>query len=169
MMLSIDRDTAPRIMRPSERFGFQPGEDRKLISWPALRGYFHDIACMSDRVRYQEIGPVTGGQSLALLTISSPSNLSRVDELQAIQRRLVDQRPALSSRERSRLIQRGRAVCLITCSIHPTEVGGTLMTPELVYRLATDQSDEIKQILDEVVVLLLPSLNPHGWELVYDW
>ncbi|MDQ3513800.1 MAG: hypothetical protein M3462_09085, partial [Chloroflexota bacterium] len=60
-------------------------------------------------------------------------------------------------------------ICCITCSIHPTEVGGTLMTPDLLHHLTTDDSALTRAILDQVVILLVPSLNPDGWELVVDW
>lgn len=157
------------IETPHERFGFQPGADRRLIRWDDLRAYFGEVAASSDRVIYTDLGPVTGERPLVLLTISSPGNLERLDELQAVQHRLADQRPAIEPAELEELLGKGRTICLTTCSIHPTEVGGTMMTPELVHCLATDQSPETLAVLDQVVLLLVPSLNPYGWDLVCDW
>ncbi len=164
-------NSSPRgpLETPLERFGFQPGADRRLIRWDELCGYFEDIAAASDRVEYANLGPVTGQRSLVQLTISSPDNLRRLDELQAVQRRLADQRHSLDAATREDLINRGRTIVLTTCSIHPTETGGTMMTPDLVYQLATDNSPQTAAILDEVVLLLVPSLNPFGWDLVCDW
>ena len=86
-----------------------------------------------------------------------------------MQQRLADQRPELSPEERQELEDSGRTICLTTCSIHPTEVGGTMMTPELVYRLATDDSPDMEKLVEDVVLLLVPSLNPFGWDMVCDW
>ena len=61
-----------------------------------------------------------------------------------------------------KLIQSGKTIVVITCSIHSTEVGGTLMGTELAYRLSSENTPEIQKILDETVVLLVPSLNPDG-------
>lgn len=165
----MSADSLPTVPQPTERFGFRPGADRRLIRWDDLCAYFRDLAVSSDRVEYSTLGAVTGERDMILLTISSPENLHQLDEIKGIQQRLADQRPPLRDEEREELLRRGKTICLTTCSIHPTEVGGTMMTPELVFRLATDQQPDTLAILDNVVLLLVPSLNPFGWDLVCDW
>lgn len=162
---TIDR---PAIETPEEYFGFPMGTDRRLVRWPSMLRYFRALAADSDRLRYEELG-VIDGQPLVLLTISDPENLRREGELRDVQSRLADPRKILDAADRQRLLQTGRCVCLITCSIHATEVGGVQMTPDLVHRLVTGEDQETRRILSEVVLLLVPSLNPYGMELVADW
>ena len=153
---------------PVEVFGHEMGADRQLVRWPVLLDYFREVAATSDRILFDVLGDDTDGQPLVWLTISSPDNLERLDEWRSIQRRLADQR-GLDPAERDRLAEAGRAIVLVTCSIHGTEVGGTQMTPELIHRLATSDDPDVLRILDEVVLLLVPSLNPSGLEMVADW
>ena len=56
---------------------------------------------------------------------------------------------------------------LISCSIHATEIGATQMAMELAHRLATN--DTLQRALRDVVVLLVPSMNPDGHQMVTEW
>ncbi|CAN5745632.1 M14 family metallopeptidase [soil metagenome] len=156
------------IVTPEERFGFQMGADRKLVRWADMLAYFQEVAAASDRVLYEQLGVATEGQPFVMLTISSPENLQNVEHFRAIQAMLADPR-GVDQSEIDRLTEEGRAIVLITCSIHATEVGAVQMTPELVYELATRDDPEIRRILSETILLLVPSLNPDGMELVADW
>ena len=107
------------------------------------------------------------GNPYVLATISAPENLAKLNRLVEINRRLADPR-GLTEAEAKRLAQEGRAFYFVYGTIHSTEVGNTQSLIEIAHRLATDSSPEIKQILDNVVVLLVPSQNPDGQYLVVD-
>ncbi|MEA2585606.1 MAG: hypothetical protein QOF33_3691 [Thermomicrobiales bacterium] len=168
--MSLSEPNAPSdtVPTPEDRFGFRIGADRRLVRWAPMCAYFQDLAARSSRLQYEEYGRDWGNHPLVLLTISSPKNLQRLDQLRTIQQRLFDPR-SYRPDERATLVDEGRCICLITCSIHPTEVGPTQLAPELVHELLTRDDERIRRILENVVILLVPSLNPAGLELVADW
>ena len=156
------------VITPEKFFGFRLGDDRKLAGWERMVEYFQALDEASARTRVWEIGRSTEGNPFILCAISSERNMERLDRLREVQRLLADPR-ALDAGEAESLIGEARAVAAITCSIHATEVGGTQMAPELAHILATAKDDQTKAILDNVVLLLVPSLNPDGLIRVKDW
>jgi len=160
---------APRIPTPRSVLGFEPGEDRKLADWPALVRYYQALAQASDRVDFRELGKSTLGAPFVALVISSPQNLRRLDVYRRLNAKLADPRTLGSTRDATEALRDGKAVVLITGGIHSTEVGGNLTPALLAYRLATDTSAETRQILDNVVLWLVPSLNPDGVTIVTRW
>lgn len=158
------------VPAPRQVIGFTPGDDRKLASWAQIVDYFKQIERASDRVKVEELGKTTLGRPFVLATISSPSNLARLDRFKEIQRKLADPRTINSNdAEAEKLIAEGRTIVLITCGIHSTEVGSNLVSMNIAYKLASDDSPETREILDRCVVLLVPSLNPDGVDIVKTW
>jgi hypothetical protein len=156
---------------PETALGFKIGEDRKLAKWDQFLVYFGELTKTSDRIKLDTLGKTTLGRPFVVATISSPENLKRLDELKDIQRKLSDPRMLANASESviNELLGKGKTVVVITCSIHSTEVGGTFTATELAYKLTSQNSPEIKGILDNVIILLVPSLNPDGTDIVADW
>jgi hypothetical protein len=164
------------IPAPEDVLGFRPGDDRKLASWPKIVEYFRKLDAASDRVRFEEIGKTTMGAPFVFATISAPENLSRLNEFKEIQRQLADPRtllspsnPRLADRKARALIARGKTIVLITCGIHSTEVGSTLSSMLIAHRLAASNEPEILEILRNTIILLVPSTNPDGVDIVKNW
>jgi len=160
---------AQDVTTPREHFGFDIGADRTLADWGALTSYFERLARESDRVVVDTLGPSTAGNPFVMLIITSPANHARLDELHAIQMKLADPRLVADAAELDRLFSEGKTVVLITQGIHATEVGASQMSANLAYELATSNSDKIREILDNVILLQIPSLNPDGLQWVADW
>lgn len=160
---------SPAIPTPRSVLGFEPGDDRRLADWPTLLRYYQALARASDRVDIREIGKTTLGAPFVALAISSPLNLRRLDVLRRLNGRLADPRTIRSNRDAATALHDARTTVLITSGIHSDEVGGSLTPVTLAYRLATDTSAATRAILDEVVLWLVPSLNPDGVTIVAKW
>jgi hypothetical protein len=156
------------ITSPEEAFGFKPGTDRKLADWKELTAYFQKLASESDRVRYAEVGKTTEGRPFVAVTISAAENIAHLSDYKDIQRRLAD--PRITSPEEAKsLIARGKTVLVVTCNIHSTEIASSQSATEFAYRLATGNTPKILSILHNTIIVLVPSLNPDGQQLVADW
>ena len=162
---------AGRVPAPADVLGFQPGDDRKLASWAGIVDYFKRLDAASDRVKLEELGKTTMGRPFVAATISAPGNLARLEEFRDIQRQLADPRTLGPGADRKarQLAARGKTVVLITCGVHSTEVGSTLSSTLIAHRLASSDDAEVFDILRNTIVLLVPSLNPDGVDIVKQW
>lgn len=159
---------APPLPTPEQFAGFRMGTDKKLLKWDKIVEYMKLAGAASNRVKVEELGKTSMGNPFLAVTISSPDAIADLGRFKANQRRLAYPYD-LNEADAEKLIQSNKAVLLITCNIHGNEIGSTQMVPELVYRLATEDSPEIKHILDNVIFVLVPSLNPDGQSLITSW
>ncbi len=155
------------VPAPEQYFGFKIGTDGELARYPKILEYFQLIAKQTDRVKYEELGKTTMGNSYPLLRISSPQNLAKFDRLVEINRRLADPR-GLSDAEARALAAEGKPFYFVYATIHSTEVSNGQAIINIVHRLATENTVQIREILDNSVVLMVPSQNPDGQHLVID-
>ena len=90
--------------------------------------------------------------------------MARLEEIRRAQSRLADPR-GLEADELARLLDEQPAVVLIAHNIHSTEIASSQGVMELAYTLATDPN--LASTLEQIVVLLVPSINPDGQQLVF--
>jgi hypothetical protein len=156
------------VPSPESHFGHKMGEDRKLIGWSKTVSYFEALDRASDGIIVRKLGKTTGGRDFIAAWISSPSNLKKLERYREIQTRLADPRKTTEA-EAAKLIAEGKAVVMITCSIHSNEVGSTLTAVDFAYRMLTEERTKFKAILENTIFILVPSLNPDGVDIVRDW
>jgi hypothetical protein len=166
LFLVLALTAAAQIPSPKDVLGFTPGDDRKLASWAQVVEYFKKLDAASDRVKFEEIGTSTMGAP----TISSPENLRNLEKYKRINARLADPRTFKSNdKVAGALVKQGKTIVLITCGVHSTEVGSYLSSLLIAHRLASSSEPEVKTILDNTIVLLVPALNPDGVDIVKNW
>jgi hypothetical protein len=160
--------SSKHITSPNEAFGFEPGTDRKLADWTQLVAYFQKLGKESDRVHFEELGKTTEGRPYISVTISSADTIAHLDRYKEIQRKLADPR-ITTPEEAKQLIAEDKTVIVVTCNIHSTEIASSQSATEFAYKLATGDTPEIQNILKNVIVVLVPSQNPDGEQIVTDW
>ncbi|UCH96292.1 MAG: hypothetical protein JSV88_05405, partial [Candidatus Aminicenantes bacterium] len=153
---------------PGKVFGFPMGSDGKLIDWNQITDYFLTLDKGSDRIIVKELGKTTLGKPFLLAVISSAENIKNLEHYQAIQQQLANPYDLPVEKARS-LVAEGKIVVLVSLNIHSTEIASSQESVELAYEMVTRTDPGMKKILDNVILLLIPSLNPDGQQMVVDW
>ncbi|HEX9974895.1 MAG TPA: M14 metallopeptidase family protein, partial [bacterium] len=167
LVLFISQSNA-QIQTPDNFFGFPVGADRQLADYHQIVAYFNHLEGASPKIKILNLGKTTDNNDLILAIISSQENIANLSQYQKISYQLAH--PAdLSEAEAENSIQQGRVFAFITCNIHSTEIAATQMAVEFAYQLVTSNEPEILSYLDNVILLLMPSANPDGMEMVVDW
>jgi Zinc carboxypeptidase len=160
--------SAATVPTPESHFGHPIGVDRVLLDWDQVVSYFYKLQKSSPSIKVEEIGKTAENRPFIAATISSPENLKNLDKYLEIQRRLADPRRTTPA-EAEKLIPQAKNIILITCSIHATEVASTHTAVEFAYKLLTDQSPKFQAIRQNTIVVLMPSINPDGVDIVTRW
>lgn len=146
---------------PSARSRIASLEKPGIPRWEDLLADLRRLDRASERVAWVDLGSSTERRPLVALLISSPENLNRIDEIREAHGQLrgseagpaVGEAPGVDS-------VRSRAIVVVTAG---GENGADLRESlRLVERLATSAAPDTARILDEVILVLVPSINPDG-------
>ena len=158
------------VPTPESVVGFRPGADYKLANYDRTIDYFRKLAASSKYIQLVETGKTTQGRTMYFALISAPKNLERIEQYRQIVQRLAH--PAGLTDEAARELARdGKPIVHIDGGLHATEVAGPQHTLSLAHELMSKaQSDPgITAILDNVILMLWPTINPDGQQMVADW
>ncbi len=147
---------------PPEKFlGFRVGADKKLADYGQIISYLKTLE-KTGRLKLVKIGKTTLGKDMFMAVITSEKNMASLDEYKTLARDLyLGKDPSV--------VEKAKPVFLISCTIHSTEIGASQMSMELAYRLVAEKDPRAREILDNVIFLLVPSANPDGVDMVVDW
>ena len=160
---------AQTVPTPESVLGHKPGDDFYLANYDESRAYFHRLAASSNRIKMISVGKTTRGLDWEIAIISSPQNLANLDKYKSISQRLAHGR-GLTDETAKALARESKAIVHIDGGLHSTEVAGAQQSILLAYKMVATQGDpEIDAILDNVILMLWPTLNPDGQNEVVAW
>lgn len=150
------------VIQPREVLFHEVGEWH--VSHDKLVQYMIQLAEQSERVMLQQYGQTYEGRPLVLLTISSPDNLAKIEEIKAAHARLSD--PAQSQ---SLDLSSMPGVIWLGYSVHGNEPSGSNASMVVAWHLAAGQGPEMDKLLQNNIILLDPSINPDGLNRFASW
>jgi len=153
----------PAVPTPDSLLGQRLGT--RLSHHAEILNCFRRWAEVSGRVEVATYATTYEGRDLIRAVITSPANLARLDSIRADLARLADPE-GLSSKEAGEIVERTPAVAWLGYSIHGDELSGCDAALALGYHLISDRSAETTALLDRIVVVIDPVMNPDGRERI---
>lgn len=160
--------TQAELPTPEQYFGFQMGADRKLAGWDKLHAYYQLLDRASDRMQMVELGKSSEGRPYVAIFISSPGNLASLERLRQLNARIADPR-GLSQAQARPVVDEARAVVIQSFALHSSEVAAAQTAAEFVYDSIHRDDADAARIRDNVISIVMPSINPDGTQMIADW
>jgi hypothetical protein len=163
LVLSIATSVFAQVPTPEDFLGYKTGA--RFTSWDHILDYFNLLATKSDLITVQRFGQTYEGRPLVLAIITSPKNRARLEE---IRRDLVSLGDAATDANRAAQIAKNDpAVVWLGFGVHGNESSSAEAAMEVASTLLRDPQSAT--ILENVVVIIDPLLNPDGRERYITW
>jgi hypothetical protein len=158
--------TTARLTTPKEQFGWDVGDDYRLVNYTQYVEYLKKLDQQSDRMTVVEIGKTEEGRPELTAIITSPENHKKLAQYKDINRKLA--LAEVGDDQAHQLAKDGKTVVWIDGGLHATEVLGAQQLIETIYRLNSRSDPETMRILNDDIILCT-LVNPDGMELVSNW
>ncbi|TSE06807.1 M14 family metallopeptidase [Aquimarina algiphila] len=151
----------PEIPTPQSVLGYVPGKWH--VTHDKLVSYMKALAKASPRITIEDRGSTFEDRPILLLTITSQQNHQNLQEIQKKHIQLTENgSEGLNLENLPAIVYQG-------FSIHGNEPSGSNASLIAAYHLAAAQGSEIDELLNNVVILFDPSLNPDGLQRFAYW
>lgn len=154
-------DTAPALQTPAQFLGYPLGS-RFTFHADVLRYAQYLAGQYPDRLRVQPYGKTYEGRPLEVVQVASARNLARLDDI----RRSNLRRTGLESGSPA---PDQPAVVWLSYNVHGNEAVSSEAVLQVLYDFANPQNAEAQALLDKVVLLIDPCVNPDGRERYVQW
>ena len=147
------------ISKPEKFLGFEVG-DRVATPLQIVES-LEAWSSQSERIKVIEYARSHEGRPLHAVFISSPDNISRLDEIKNNIIRISDARK-ISNSEATEIIEGLPATAWMAYSIHGNETSGADAALASIYHLIASEDEAVLSMLDNMIVIIDPLMNPDG-------
>ena len=147
------------ITHPDQIIGFEVGH--RVASPAEISKAIEVWKTQSDRMKVVEYAKSHEGRPLYAIYMSTPENLAKLDDINKDITALSDPRKT-SDAQANAIIDRLPATAWMAYSIHGNETSGADAALAAIYHLAADQSKATTDLLDDMIIVIDPMMNPDG-------
>lgn len=142
------------VLKPAEVFGHDIGD--QPIRHDLMVAYIRELAEASDRMMVETIGYSHERRPILFITVSSPENLARLDQIRA--NHLKRSNPATAGQASDDL----PVVTWLNYGVHGAEASGMDAAVPALYHLAAAKGEAVEETLQDSVILITAIFNPDG-------
>ena len=151
----------PDIPSPEEFLGYEIGSHH--TRYDRIVSYFQELAELSDRVTFQEIGRTVGHRPTIILTITSPENHSNLESIRENHLRVSNPETTVNDFSDQPII------VYLGYGVHGNETSSSETALLTAYYLTASLSDEVAEYLNDGVFFIDPTQNPDGRDRHTNW
>jgi hypothetical protein len=159
---------SPDVPSPKDVLGYHIGMPGKLTYYEDILRYYQTLAQKTPRLKIFTAGKTDEGRDLAIVMISSEPTIANLEQYRSYLNQLADPRKITDAEARN-VIAAAKPIYHLMGGLHSSETGPSEMLMELAYRLAVEDSPEIRQIRDNVIVAITAVADPDGRDRYVDW
>ncbi len=160
--------TDSKIPSPQQFFGSIIGAPGVMHHTTEIYGYYKKLASSSPLLFVQQVGTTEEGRAINLVMIGNTDAMQRPGFFKDQLALLADPRK-IGTGDVHAVINNTKPVFYLNGGLHSTEMGSPEMLMELAYRLITDNTEDIKKIRDNIIVIINPVAEPDGRDKQVDW
>src|SRR3954449_6680589 len=164
LFVAIAAQAQTAIPAPDEFLGYKLGD--RFTPHARILDYFHLLTTRSNLITMQQFGETYEHRPLMLAVITSPKNRAALDSIRANVAALTD--PNATTQERANEIAKSTpAIAWLAFGVHGNESSSAEVSMDVAHTLLTDPNSA--PLLDNLVVIIDPLLNPDGRERYVQW
>jgi hypothetical protein len=148
---------------PEQFLGYKLGE--RFTPWPRIVDYFNALAKSSNLITVQQFGETYEHRPLILAIVTSPKNRAQLDAIRANVVALAN--GAVSADRAADIAKTSPAVAWLAFGVHGNESSSAEAAMAVASTLVNDPASAA--MLDNLVVVIDPLLNPDGRERYVQW
>src|ERR1043165_794415 len=148
---------------PEQFLGYKLGD--RFTPWPRIVDYFNTLAKSSNLITVQQFGETYEHRPLILAVITSPKNRANLETIRANVVSLAT--GAVSADRAGDIAKTNPAVAWLAFNVHGNEASSSEAAMAVASALVNDPASA--QMLDNLVVVIDPMLNPDGRERYIQW